>query len=181
MRLVESCGDEDKIPDWCLPDGDGDDDIWDKTDMRIAAEGGESYEHGSEGNCLYNCAAHILWGDAARHSEIRQAVAKYIGANADSLANYLLEDDEYKLLGKPVRWENVAQYAAYVATDFSYCQSEIELISISELYGVQVCTTTHDPSHDKRYQPRVWNGETVELVHYEGIHFREFRKQGQGG
>ena len=115
-------------------------------------------------------------GDAARHSEIRQAVAHFIDANADSLENYLLEDDEYKSQGNPVRWENVAQYAAYVATDFSYCESEIELIAISELYRVQVCTKTHDQSHDKSYKPLGWNGETVELVHYVGTHFREFRR-----
>ena len=154
-------------------------DIWERTDNRIAELGGDPIEHGSAGNCLYNCVAHILRGDAARHSEIRQAVAHFIDANADSLENYLLEDDEYKLQGNPVRWENVAQYAAYVATDFSYCQSEIELISISELYRVQVCTKTHDQSHDKSYKPLGCNGETVELVHYVGTHYREFRKQGK--
>jgi hypothetical protein len=76
-----------------------------------------------DGNCLFRCVAHQLFGDPGLHKEIRANCVEFMRKNADQFRSFVDSD--------------FSEYLLKMAVDSTW-GDEIELNALSKLYKMRV-------------------------------------------
>jgi hypothetical protein len=130
----------------------------------LALRGLRSVDAGGEGNCLFRAAALILFNDAKRHQEVRDAVINEVRTNPERYEGFLAENKEG-------HFSSVQEYVAGMAKSHEWGDN-IALSALSMAYHRSVVVLIDGAFSSLQYNPALaWSSAKVMVLVYQDHHY----------